>query len=315
MVYETFLHTIHSMVQKRLDGKANVTLQQVLKNNGVLLDGLTISEPDSQLAPTIYLNAYYEEAEKGLPLSIISEQILLLYETNSDLKEEEALQMSEFQHARNQIAYKLIHAETNEELLKDLPHIPYLDLAVIFYYIVTENENGQMTALIRNEHLKLWGICEELLIQTAMENTPRLLPVQITSLEQTLSHLEKVPLYPQEKSPSVHLQVLTNCRGINGAACLLYPGVLKKFADQEQDDLILIPSSIHEILLTGQRQALPIHELNAMIHYINQTEVPPEDRLSDHIYCYSRSQQCLYIPSGSASSSSCSSFERTEYLQ
>lgn len=222
MVYETFLHTIHSMVQKHLDGKAKVTLKQVLKNNGVLLDGLTISTPDSQLAPTIYLNAYYEEAERGLSLSTISEQIIFLYETNSTLKEEKALQMSDFHHARNQIAYKLIHAKHNRELLTDLPHIPYLDLAIVFYYIVNENENGQMTALIRNEHLEFWNIEEKMLIQLAMENTPHLLPAQLTSLEQKLAHLENVPLLPQEKSPSVHLQVLTNTCGINGAACLLY---------------------------------------------------------------------------------------------
>lgn len=308
MVYETFLHTIHSMVQKRLDGKATVTLQQVLKNNGVLLDGLSISAPDSQMAPTVYLNAYYEEAEKGLPLSIISEQILLLYETDSKLKEKEALQMSDFYNARDRIAYKLIHAEQNRKLLEDLPYLPYLDLAIVFYYIVTENENGQMTALIRKEHLNLWGISEEQLIQIAVENTPQLLPVQISSLEQKLEQLDSLPLLPQQRNPSIHLQVLTNQRGINGAACLLYPEILKRFADQEQDDLILIPSSIHEVLITGLRQALPIPELNAMVHYINQTEVPPEDRLSDHVYCYSRSQQCLYIPSVSSPDRMDSSF-------
>ena len=39
MVYETFLKTIQSMVQTRLNKKANVSLRRVLKNNGLMLDG------------------------------------------------------------------------------------------------------------------------------------------------------------------------------------------------------------------------------------------------------------------------------------
>ena len=82
MVYETFLKTIQSMVQTRLNKKANVSLRRVLKNNGLMLDGLSFTKPGSRLSPTVYLNAYYNEAEEGMPLSIITEQILMVYETN-----------------------------------------------------------------------------------------------------------------------------------------------------------------------------------------------------------------------------------------
>ena len=36
MVYETFLKTIQSMVQTRLNKKANVSLRRGLKNNGLM---------------------------------------------------------------------------------------------------------------------------------------------------------------------------------------------------------------------------------------------------------------------------------------
>ena len=80
MVYETFLKTIQSMVQTRLNKKANVSLRRVLKNNGLMLDGLSFTKPGSRLSPTVYLNAYYNEAEEGMPLSIITDQILMVYE-------------------------------------------------------------------------------------------------------------------------------------------------------------------------------------------------------------------------------------------
>ena len=102
-----------------------------------------------------------------------------------------------------------------------------------------------------------------------------------------------------EALPSVALYVLTNSRGINGAACILYPRVLKEFAESLGEDLIILPSSIHEVLLTPSSVSLPPEELNEMVQAINQSDVPAEDRLSDHIYYFSRIQGCLYLPPSS----------------
>ena len=61
MIYETFLTTIHSLVQEKLEGRAEVSLRRVLKNNGLLLDGLSISSSVSAFSPTVYLNSYYAD--------------------------------------------------------------------------------------------------------------------------------------------------------------------------------------------------------------------------------------------------------------
>ena len=53
MIYETFLTTIHSLVQEKLEGRAEVSLRRVLKNNGLLLDGLSISSSVSAFSPTV----------------------------------------------------------------------------------------------------------------------------------------------------------------------------------------------------------------------------------------------------------------------
>ena len=142
MVYETFLKTIQSMVQTRLNKKANVSLRRVLKNNGLMLDRLSFTKPGSRLSPTVYLNAYYNEAEEGMPLSIITEQILMVYETNPGFSEDICEELRDFDAVRGRIAYKLIHAAKNKVLLSHVPHIPYLDLAIVFYLILTDNEEG-----------------------------------------------------------------------------------------------------------------------------------------------------------------------------
>ena len=42
---------------------------------------------------------------------------------------------------------------------------------------------------------------------------------------------------------------LTAANGINGAACMLYPGVIAGFAEERRKDIIILPSSVHEVLL------------------------------------------------------------------
>ena len=83
---------------------------------------------------------------------------------------------------------------------------------------------------------------------------------------------------------------------------MLYPHVLKDFAESLGEDLIVLPSSIHEVLLTPCNVSLPLDELNGMVQAINQSDVPAEDRLSDHIYYFSRIQGCLYLPPNSTTS-------------
>ena len=296
MVYETFLKTIHTMVQERLGTRAQVSLQRVLTNNGLRLDGLSFSAAASALSPTGYLNSYYDEAERGLPLSIITEQIVLLYETDPGFPEELGARIRSLDQIQDQIVYRLINAGENEILLSGLPHIPYLDLAIVFSVIVAENSARQMSALIHRSHLNLWGISQEELGQLAERNTPRLLPARIDPIERIIGLAGCPDPDPDSRIP---LYVMSNDRGINGAACLLYPGILKEFAARFDDDLVVLPSSIHEVLLTPLKTAFPPAELNEMIRFINRSDVPREDRLSDHIYCYSRSQNCLYIPAGS----------------
>ena len=53
----------------------------------------------------------------------------------------------------------MINAEKNSELLKDIPHIPYLDLAIVFEVLISEEmETGEnATILIHHNHTKLWN--------------------------------------------------------------------------------------------------------------------------------------------------------------
>lgn len=97
-----------------------------------------------------------------------------------------------------------------------------------------------------------------------------------------------------ENGPALH--VLTNRRGIYGASCMLYRDIIKDFADQEEADVIILPSSIHEVLLFPDHLMFDHAFLCRTVQEINREDVPEEDVLSDRIYIFSRETGTI-IPS------------------
>ncbi|MGN1084051.1 MAG: DUF5688 family protein [Lachnospiraceae bacterium] len=84
------------------------------------------------------------------------------------------------------------------------------------------------------------------------------------------------------------LYVLSNQPKINGAVVFLYPEMLSRLEERFPRGFYLIPSSIHEMLLLADSGETEAEELNRMVREVNETQVIPEEVLSDHVYYYSK---------------------------
>lgn len=312
MEYNQFSLKVQMEVQKQLGKEFDVKVQRVIKNNDTVLQGLVICKQKDHLAPTIYLNAYFEEFKRGMEMQEIISRILHVYEQNADVSfaNGNVEELADFNNLRDKVAYRLIHRESNQELLKEIPYVEFLDLAIVFYLILEESKHGQMTALIYNSHMASWRTTIEELYQLAKKNTPELLPAQIKTMKEVLTGIlsenmkeslcniggdddeiidellgeDQVPLY-----------ILSNKRQMNGACCILYESCLERFAAEQGADLLILPSSIHETLLMPEQEGTSYQEISAMVNEINQSEVLEEDRLSNQIYRYSRSSGTIVI--------------------
>lgn len=299
MNYNQFLEEVRAAVQERLGRDYEIRIQKITKNNGILLDGLIIGKASKGIAPTIYLNLYYIHFTHGMSMQEILEDIISAYKENNDVVLGDMRELLDFSNVRDKVAFKLIQMEKNEELLKDVPYIKFLDLAVVFYLVLDEHKGGQMTALIHNSHMEPWGVGKEELYHLAEKNTPILLPSEIKTMKEIMcnilkGHLEELEMEEMvddlldfdSQKPSLY--VLSNKKKINGAGCILYDGCLKDFADSQNSDIVILPSSTHEVILIPDDGKLDYGELQKMVDEINESEVSEEDVLSDRIYKYSR---------------------------
>ena len=95
----------------------------------------------------------------------------------------------------------------------------------------------------------------------------------------------------------IPMYVLSNEQNYFGASVLYYPGALKEISKRFQSDLIILPSSIHEVIVLPVNGKEQFDEMNEMIKEINKDQVADEEVLSDHLYYYNRSTEKLMIPS------------------
>lgn len=299
----------------RICGEAyEVRIQEVRKNNGVTRTGLFLRKEEEPVGAVVYLDPYYRRWGRGKGEAPIGEVARLVCEAfpESGRQEIVAAEFYDFESLRHRIVYRLVSRERNEELLKEVPWVPFCDLAVVFAVVLRDSAEGCLTFLIYHQHVELWGTDVETVRRAAEENTPRLLPCRFLSFEDLLqgsggfSCLEggisgragkdRDPAGTSEEEP---YYVLTNEKGVNGAAALLYDGVLREISDRFGRDLVLLPSSVHEVLVIPDKGDLRMEDLAAVVRMINETEVLEEDVLSDRVYRYRRETGTVTLASGS----------------
>lgn len=292
MNYQQFVVTMKEKVESLLDTSISVTIHTTLKNNGRERTGLTISTPQTKIAPTIYLEEFYQHYEAD-SLDEISELIVSLYQKANIDHEWNLDNIKDFSVMKSKIVPRLIHAEKNKTYLQSVPHILYLDFAITFYILLESSDTDSATIPITNELMNIWQTNVHDLHSFAMHNTLFLLPASFLPMKEMVEKLIG-PCHNQDFVFGESLYVLTNQLGSFGAACILYPDILIQIAGQLGESYYILPSSIHEVIILPKSQAPTLRDLNDMVLEINETQVQFEEVLSDHAYYYDANLQLLF---------------------
>lgn len=295
--YKNFVETIKRSLEKTLEGRCEVRLHHTMKNNGVEVMGVIMMNNHDEITPAIYMQEYYKAYQGGMNLQEIAEKIVLEYEAHLQSKFPFPLNFfHDFEQVKSKVAYKLIHRGRNEKLLKEIPFVPYLDLAIVFYCLASTQEGQTGTILIREEHLSYWGISLEVLKQEAIKNTPVMLPELFQNIDDFIRQASGMSSSEgKENQEKTALYVLTNQLQCFGSAALLYPEVLKGIGEEFNSSFYIIPSSIHECICVSIKEEVTIRELKDMLEHGNRTEITELEFLSDQIYLYNRIEESLQI--------------------
>ncbi len=159
------------------------------------------------------------------------------------------------------------------------------DFAMIFFLMVGGTGNGWRCMQVTESLLEQFDVSPEELMRTALKNSEKLMPPLITPMGTYI----KDGMDCDEGSSSTMILV-TNKQSNRGAVVLFYEGVMERIANYLQDDLLIIPSSIHEMLVVPFSEHAGNEEnLEELIQELNESRmVRMGEKLSDHLYFYNR---------------------------
>lgn len=295
--YNEFKDAVTSKIRDYLPvdfSNATVSINSVLKNNSLNLDGLTIRREGESICPNIYLNQFYEDYTDGRDFESILSEIAKIRQKHSGPIDLDVKAITDFDAIKDKINIKLINSSQNKEYLKDKPHTDIADLSAIYYINLGTDEYGSMTTVISDCLLSQYGITVEELHQTAIRNMgPN---ARFSTMFEVLSEIMS------DNSPSDIFDaaddmifVLSNQNKINGASMLLCPNVMDMIAEKVGKDYYLLPSSIHEALIVPYRPDMEVDSLATMVREVNATQVAKDEQLSDHVYRYDYDNHSLVI--------------------
>lgn len=300
MEYYEFVDEMAEKIKMCFGKEVAVEVHKVIKNNSLEYDSLTIMETGKSITPNFYLQNMYQKYIDGTGIDSLVSEVVRIYEDSQRQNTYENLSM-EYEDCIEKIVMRLISLNKNKKLLEDMPYIRFLDMAVVFYCLVSNDEDGIASIRITNEVAKEWQTDTRELYTLALKNSERIFEEKIMPMSEVIGMFDVQLQEMGLKKPALKREclyepyVVTNNMGINGASVILYQDIFKRLAEKIGGDFYILPSSIHEVLAMSAKAGLTKEELKNMVKEVNDKCLLPDEYLSDSVYRYNKTFNSLEI--------------------
>lgn len=185
--------------------------------------------------------------------------------------------------------YPKVVANTNNELI-DGQHLvfkEFLDMFVIYYVNIGADNEGTASYNVQEKMIANAGIDMEELHSQAIKNLEK--EVSIKDMQDIIMNIIGITdesefdfsQVPEENQ----MLVLSKKDSMYGASVILCASILEKLDSFWNGEFVILPSSVHECI-SVRSDGFTLQEMKEMVMEINDTEVSPEDRLTDSVYVY-----------------------------
>lgn len=209
-----------------------------------------------------------------------------------------------YEGIKNHLFLKAIHTKSNRELLEQMPHMEFGDIALTCRVALAVGRECVQSAAILSERFP--EVSLKRLYQDALESGVRMFPSVLRPMSEVLEDLfEEAGEAAKESGEAIdelaafwkgkyQCYLLTNEKNLNGAASLWYPGMLEEIYRTVGGDYVILPTSIHELMILPKGQ-LSYKGLKALLDEGNSQIVAPEEVLSEQIWAYDGREKVLRI--------------------
>ncbi|MGN0164903.1 MAG: DUF5688 family protein [Lachnospiraceae bacterium] len=284
MNYKEFTKKLEASLKALPGIPQNITFTSTTRNNGVVTRSVCIRDVNSVIAPSIGLDYFYGEHEKGRSIDEIAEKIAEIYFTRPDF-DNDKLKIT-WENVHSNIVYHLVNYDSNNTIMQKTPHIKILDLALIFK-INTDYLGIDGYITINENIMSMLNVDISTLMKEAIRNTPRLSPLKFCPLDEEIISDGFPDDFTEDQAERIPLWLCTNKEKLYGASAIFYNEATLQIEERFLNDCYVIPSSVHEFLILKKSVGADIEYLEETVRQINNSPYVSEtDYLSNTIYSY-----------------------------
>ena len=288
------------ILEEREGDRYEVSITEVVKRNDVIRKSLCVRMKGGSIGANLYEDDLERKREAlNGDLEKLADYVTEVIRKNLDDSEfpdkvkKDLEGLRDYSVAKDLVLCHLVSKKGNEEYLRNLVSIPFLDLAICFYFIVgSDREQGKLS--VTKELFNGWNVSTSELLERARANTQARLPHCIVSMYDFLVSVmgtDPFGKFMNEPEPPEEcgcMYVLTNAEKMLGSAVILYPGLMKSVSEKIGfEEIAILPSSVHECILILKAAAPDADYLRGMVRETNESSVPPDEILSNSVYLYS----------------------------
>lgn len=281
MDFETFVEYVESHIKEYLPPKeyedAEVKVNSLQKMNGGYT-GMTIVRNGGQLqaSAVVNLDVMFELYKKTPRMKKIMPAIATIMTAKASIADLDLV--DDYAAAREKLFIRVSSADKNRHKLADIPHRMIENLVITYHMKMTMSDGREGSMMLTNNLLEGYEVSPEQLHKDALANSQLILPARTTPLTSILG------MPPADGNSG--LTVLTNKGNVYGAAAMFYDGVLDGIADDLGGEILILPSSVHEVMVYKCDHVSQYADLEEIVKSINEEAVEESDRLTDTVYYY-----------------------------
>ena len=279
---------------------AEVSIQEVTKQNDQHLTALNIRRDGEPVIPTIYIDPLYKSYLDGEdPDKLVGDIADQRIEYNVEQVPEEFMEVSHYENVKDKLQIVLCDPEMNQERLKGKVSKPFGEYTAMYQVAIHKGGETFGTVAVTESLLTLWKITPEQLHADALAAENARVPSLFSMndlMVQMMGGPEPKNLFQEQEDPGfggVPLFCLTTSDKMFGASLMVRDDILANAAEVLGSNFFILPSSTHEVLLMPEPFADDAAALVSMVREINENEVMPNERLSDKVQFYDRETRTL----------------------
>ena len=294
MDYENFKEQFVADVKDRLADQGadvKVSVNEVNKLNESY-EAITVTPEGSNIGVNMSIEKFYDAVQDGTPYdSVVDKAVETIGRGIEQRPDIDVAALTDYSQMKEKLAMEVVSAEANKEMLENVPHQNMEDMAVVYRFILSSDDEGRASVLVTNQILENMGVTPEQLHADAMENAPQIKPAEIKGMSEVMAEMMGieqaemmgiVPVDPKDEQ----MFVATVPDKVHGAGVLAYQDFMDQAAERVGGDFFILPSSIHEVLIVPDNGKMDLKDLENMVKEVNATQVAPADKLTDSVYHY-----------------------------